>query len=71
MFIETAHERFGSVKHVATPIRVGEPSSGHRRAPQRNEHADEILRGLLGYDDARVARLTAAGAFTAAALDPA
>ena len=72
MFIETQHDRFGTVKHVATPIRVGDPFAEHRRAPTRNENATEILGGLLGYDRERMARLAADGAFgAAAALEPA
>lgn len=63
MFIETAHERFGTVKHIATAVRVGEPPLRHRRAPRRNEHAREILAGLLGYDEQRIASLRASGAF--------
>jgi crotonobetainyl-CoA:carnitine CoA-transferase CaiB-like acyl-CoA transferase len=65
MFIETSHDRFGAVKQIATPIRVGERWPGQRRAPHRNEHASEILGGLLGYDGARVGQLAAAGAFGA------
>ena len=72
MFIETEHERFGTVKHIATAVRVGERPVGHRRAPRRNENAREILEGLLGYDRERIAALTAGGAFgRAPAMEPA
>lgn len=72
MFIETEHERYGTVRHVATPIRVGDRPTDHRRAPRRNEHAAEILGGLLGYDSERIARLGAEGAFgVAGTMEPA
>jgi len=72
MFIETEHERFGTVKQIATAVRVGEMPARHRRAPRRNESAREILEGLLGYDAERIASLRARGAFgRAPAMEPA
>ena len=72
MFIETEHERFGTVKHIATAARVGERPAHHRRAPHRNENAREILEGLLGYDQERIASLRSRGAFgRAPAMEPA
>ena len=62
---ETQHPRFGTVRQFTSPIRVGPPRTDHTRAPLRNEHAPEILHGLLGYDDATVASLAADGAFGA------
>lgn len=64
--VTTDHPRFGTVRAVASPVRVGEQFTGHRRAPLRNEHADELLTGLLGYDEADLAELRSAGAFGAA-----
>jgi crotonobetainyl-CoA:carnitine CoA-transferase CaiB-like acyl-CoA transferase len=63
--IETQHEVFGSVRTVASPVRVGPPAPSHRRAPRRHEDAQDILIGLLGYEEARVVQLTRAGAFGA------
>jgi crotonobetainyl-CoA:carnitine CoA-transferase CaiB-like acyl-CoA transferase len=65
MIVETEHPRFGVVRQPASPVRVGDPPAAHRRAPLRNEDAAAILRGLLGYDEARVAALREAGAFGA------
>jgi crotonobetainyl-CoA:carnitine CoA-transferase CaiB-like acyl-CoA transferase len=47
------------------PVRaVGEePPVAARRAPDKGEHTAEILKELLGYDEARIAELRAAGAF--------
>lgn len=64
LIVETDHPRFGTLKTLASPVRVGEPEpESHRRAPTRNEHADDLLRGLLGYDDEQIERLRKEGAF--------
>jgi crotonobetainyl-CoA:carnitine CoA-transferase CaiB-like acyl-CoA transferase len=63
MVVETEHPRFGRVRQPGSPVRVGDEPVVHRRAPLRNEDADGILRGVLGYDDARIAALRAGGAF--------
>ncbi|MEV0945984.1 CoA transferase [Rhodococcus sp. NPDC049939] len=63
MLITTDHPRFGTVKQVSSPVRVGPVPRTHRRAPQLGEHNSEVLRTLLDYDDADLARLTRDGAF--------
>ena len=70
-FVTTAHPRFGDVRAVASPVRVGEPFTEHRRAPYRNESADEVLRDLLGFDDETVAQYAREGAFGAEGNPPA
>ncbi len=60
---ETEHPHYGTVRQFTSPIRVGPPRTDHVRAPTRNEHATEILSGLLGYDSNRVAQLHSDGAF--------
>jgi crotonobetainyl-CoA:carnitine CoA-transferase CaiB-like acyl-CoA transferase len=70
LVVETEHERFGRVRQLASPVRVGPVGAdryGYRRAPTRHEHADEILVDLLGYDADRIGALTDAGAFGAPA----
>jgi crotonobetainyl-CoA:carnitine CoA-transferase CaiB-like acyl-CoA transferase len=62
MLLETEHPVFGTVRQLASPVKVGPAATSHRRAPRRHEHGPELLAGL-GYDPARVAELTAAGAF--------
>jgi crotonobetainyl-CoA:carnitine CoA-transferase CaiB-like acyl-CoA transferase len=61
--VETEHPRFGTVKAVASPVRVGVPAVAHRRAPFRNEDAKDVLSGLLGLDDDAVEKLRRSGAF--------
>src|SRR5690606_37768575 len=63
LVVETDHPRFGTVRQVAGPVRVGSGAVEHQPAPRRNQHADEILGGLLGYDEAARSRLTVEGAF--------
>ena len=53
----------GSVRGVASPVRVGDEPPEYRRAPHRGEHGTELMRDLLGYDDRRIAALAAARAF--------
>lgn len=63
LIISTDHPRFGEVKQVSSPARVGTPPSKHRRAPQLGEDTQDILHTILGYDDAAVDQLTCNGAF--------
>jgi crotonobetainyl-CoA:carnitine CoA-transferase CaiB-like acyl-CoA transferase len=63
LIVETEHPRFGTVRQPGSPVRVGDEPIPHRRAPLRNEDFEHVTRTLLGYDDARVESLRAAGAF--------
>ncbi|WP_327011254.1 CoA transferase [Dactylosporangium sp. NBC_01737] len=63
MVVETSHPVFGTIRQPASPVRVGDEPVVHRRAPRRNEDAAYVLHDVLGYDDARIGGLTAAGAF--------
>ncbi|GAA2211649.1 CoA transferase [Nonomuraea monospora] len=63
LVVETAHPRYGTVRQLASPVRVGQEPVEHRRAPGRGEHTEEVVRGLLGYPAERFAELRAAGAF--------
>ena len=65
LIVETEHPHFGTVRQLASPVRVGGERPSYRRAPRRNEDADHVLRTLLGYDGARIEQLGAAGAFGA------
>lgn len=63
MIVATEHPHFGTVRQVASPVRVGSGRPEYRRAPRRNEDADYVLGELLGYDPGRIARLAQAAAF--------
>ncbi|MGH3319156.1 MAG: CaiB/BaiF CoA transferase family protein [Streptosporangiaceae bacterium] len=63
LIVETEHPRYGRLRLPASAVRAGPRPTDHRRAPRRGEHADYVLRELLGYGEDRLAELTAAGAF--------
>ena len=61
--VEIEHPRFGTVRQVASPLRISGEPNPLARAPLRGEHTDEALRDLCGYSDERIAELRAAGTF--------
>jgi crotonobetainyl-CoA:carnitine CoA-transferase CaiB-like acyl-CoA transferase len=61
--VEIPHPRFGAVRQIATPLRVGVEAAPLRRAPLRGEDTAAVLRDLCGYSDARIAALRSGGAF--------
>jgi len=64
MVAETAHPRFGTIRQVVSPVRIGDPEEyEYRRAPHRNEDFGHVVNDVLGYDEATIRELTAAGAF--------
>lgn len=63
LIVETAHPRYGTVKQVASPVRVGNTPPEYVRAPTRNEHFDYVVNDLLGLEGEKVASLIAGGAF--------
>jgi len=63
LIVTTEHPHFGTCAASAVPCASETAPPPARRAPQRNEHADDILRGLLHYGDQKIGELSAAGAF--------
>jgi crotonobetainyl-CoA:carnitine CoA-transferase CaiB-like acyl-CoA transferase len=63
LVVETEHPRFGTVRQVGAIAKVGSERPAYRRAPLLGEDGDDVLRGLLGYDQATLDELAAAGAF--------
>jgi crotonobetainyl-CoA:carnitine CoA-transferase CaiB-like acyl-CoA transferase len=61
--VEAEHERFGTVRTIASPLRVGDERRPVVRAPRRGEHTAEVLADLCGYDADEVAALAESGAF--------
>jgi crotonobetainyl-CoA:carnitine CoA-transferase CaiB-like acyl-CoA transferase len=68
--VEVEHPRLGTVRQVASPLRLGDDAP-LRRAPFRGEHTREVLVELCGYEPERVDALAAAGAFGKVAVDTA
>jgi crotonobetainyl-CoA:carnitine CoA-transferase CaiB-like acyl-CoA transferase len=63
MLVETDHPRFGTVRQVGSPLRIGERDISYRRAPRRGEDEDYVLETVLDYDAERVHELRRAGTF--------
>jgi crotonobetainyl-CoA:carnitine CoA-transferase CaiB-like acyl-CoA transferase len=63
--VEIEHPRFGTMRQVASPLRVGWGDEGPplQRAPFRGEHTDDILADVCGYSDEHIADLRRAGTF--------
>jgi len=57
--VETVeHPTAGALKLIGTPFTLSDTPASIRRAPPLlGQHTEEILRGELGYDDARIAAL--------------
>ena len=63
MRMDMLHPLAGTVPQVANPIKfVGEEHDYQRAPPVLGQHTEEVLRDLLGMDDAALARLRAAKA---------
>jgi crotonobetainyl-CoA:carnitine CoA-transferase CaiB-like acyl-CoA transferase len=62
LIAELDHPKVGPRAYSALGFRFGRTPGGHRRpAPLFGQHNDTVLRDLLGYDEARIAGLRAAG----------
>ncbi len=63
--VEVEHPTLGTVRQVASPLRITGQANPVTRAPFRGEHTDEVLREVCGYSADRIAGLRAAGTFAA------
>lgn len=62
----------GDVVELRTPLVVdGAPTTTRRPAPTFDQHSDEVLREVAGYDAERIAALRAAGVVGGQLPDPA
>jgi formyl-CoA transferase len=62
MRIELEHSLAGKVPLIASPMKFsGTPLEHKTPPPTLGQHTDEVLHGLLGFDDAEIARLRANG----------
>jgi crotonobetainyl-CoA:carnitine CoA-transferase CaiB-like acyl-CoA transferase len=58
------HPTAGFVPNIVTPLNMElTPPTNPAAAPLLGEHTKDVLRGILGYDDARLGALAQAGAF--------
>lgn len=63
MVVQTDHPRFGTIRQVASPVRVGSESPTYRRAPLRNEDLAYVMQNVAGYEFQQIEVLERAGAF--------
>jgi crotonobetainyl-CoA:carnitine CoA-transferase CaiB-like acyl-CoA transferase len=64
--VELEHPSLGTVRQVASPLRLSGEPNPLARGPFRGEHTDEVLREVCGYTEDHIAELRAQGAFGAA-----
>lgn len=69
LIVEAEHPVYGTVKTIASPVRVGDEFAPPVRAPRRGEHTRSVLADLIGFDDAAYAEAARAGAFGDASRD--
>jgi formyl-CoA transferase len=65
MYVELEDEKRGKWWNVGMPIKLSASPAKIERAPFLGEHNDDVLKNVLGYDDAKVNAMKTAGAFTA------
>ena len=65
--VEYDHPRLGTVRQVASPLRLSGAEPPVRPAPARGADTEEVLGELCGYEAERIRALADAGVFGAAA----
>ncbi len=61
--VEYEHPQLGTVRQVASPLRLSGAESPVHPAPGRGEHTEQVLVELCGYEPERVRMLAASGVF--------
>jgi len=64
MWVEIDHPQRGKWFNVGMPIKLSASPAVIRRSPTLGEHTDEVLKSVLGYEDAKINALKSAGAFS-------
>jgi formyl-CoA transferase len=65
MWVELDHPQRGKWFNVGMPIKLSASPAVIKRSPTLGEHTDEVLKKVLGYDDAKIGALKSAGALSA------
>jgi formyl-CoA transferase len=63
--VELDHPQRGKWFNVGMPIKLSASPAKIERSPLLGEHTDDVLKNVLGYDEAKVSAMKAAGAFSA------
>jgi len=64
MYVELDHPQRGKWWNVGMPIKMSGSPAKIERSPLLGEHTVEVLKEVLGYDDAQIGKLKSAGAFS-------
>jgi formyl-CoA transferase len=64
MWVELDHPQRGKWWNVGMPIKLSASPAKIERSPLLGEHTEEVLKEVLGYDEAKRAALKTAGAFS-------
>ena len=64
MWVELDHPQRGKWWNVGMPIKLSASPAKIERSPTLGEHTDEILKDVLGWSDAEIAKSKQAGAFS-------
>jgi formyl-CoA transferase len=64
MWVELDHPERGTWYNVGMPIKLSDSPAVIKRSPLLGEHTDEVLKQVLGYDEAKINALRQAGAFS-------
>jgi len=64
MYVELDHPQRGKWWNVGMPIKLSASPAVIKRSPTLGEHTDEVLKTVLGYDDAKINSMKQAGAFS-------
>jgi len=64
MYVELDHPQRGKWYNIGMPIKLSASPARIERSPLLGEHTEEVLKEVLGYDDAKRAALKTAGAFS-------
>jgi crotonobetainyl-CoA:carnitine CoA-transferase CaiB-like acyl-CoA transferase len=59
--VEVEHPRLGTVRHIASPLRLDGGAPPIRSAPARGEHTLEVLRDVCGYSEEKLTELKRSG----------
>jgi len=62
--VELDHPQRGKWFNVGMPIKLSASPAAIKRSPTLGEHTQEILKEVLGYDEAKISSLKSAGAFS-------
>jgi formyl-CoA transferase len=65
MYVKLDHPQRGTWYNIGMPIKLSDSPAEIKRSPLLGEHTEEILKEVLGYDNARIASMKSAGAFSA------